>query len=159
MRLVPICQSFLITARRNTTSSAMLRNLHTIIEQTPSARVPPTPPQKQIQLTPLPGKHVTRSSSNARAQPTSPQIFATKNIEAQAMYTWNSKLSTHEATRHEQPTNACLDPSGLANVLTCQPLANSSSMEFHNAEQPCQFSVWTTNAIETIEGITEHDER
>ena len=38
MRLVPICPSFLVPAHRNTASSAMLRNLYTIIEQTPSAR-------------------------------------------------------------------------------------------------------------------------
>ena len=38
MRLVPICQSFLVTVHRTTQSSAMLRNLYTIIEQTPSAK-------------------------------------------------------------------------------------------------------------------------
>ena len=65
------------------------------------------------------------------------------------MCTWNSKMNTKEHIVNNQLVHA------LTHLVlpTCSHVQHSqtqAAMEFGSAGQPCQFSIWTTNALETI---------
>ena len=107
MRLVPMCQRFLATEHRNTISSAMLRNLSTMIEQRPSARGSTHTATKADPAYAAAGQTCdARLIKCTRATYKSTRCRKT-SIETQAMCTWNGKLNTHERTHHEQPTSTC----------------------------------------------------
>ena len=88
------CQSFLVTAHRNTTSSAMLRNMSTIIVQSPWARGSTHTATKNKEAGPA--YACAGQTCDARVIKTTCTTYKSrilcKTNEAQAMYTWNSKI-------------------------------------------------------------------
>ena len=102
-------------------------NLSTIIMQTPWARGSAHTATKAGPAFASAGQTCDPRLINTTCTTYKSRILCTKNIEAQAMCTWKSKINAHQRTHHEQPTNACFDPSGVPNMFTCPPFTYSSS--------------------------------
>ena len=117
------CQSFLVTAYRNTTTSAMLRNMSTIIVQSPWAKGSAHTPTKADSAYTVAGQTCDARLIKSTCVTCKSRLL-TQHIAELAMCTWNSKTNKHQRTHREQHTSACFDPSGVPNMFTCPPLTD-----------------------------------